>query len=195
MTFDEIKYKLSQFSVGIAGCGGLGSNCAVALARMGIGQLVIADFDTIVESNLNRQYFFYDQIGLKKSAALKTNLHRIAPNCQVVAHEVKIGPTDIPQLFHACDVIVEAFDDAGQKKMLIENVSKLYPEKLLVCASGLAGWEHLESIGIQQFGNLVVCGDHLTEVSDECPPLAPKVAIVANMQANVVLNYLLNLAL
>lgn len=195
MTFDEIKNKLSTYSVGIAGCGGLGSNCAVALARLGIGHLVIADFDTIVESNLNRQYFFYDQIGLTKASALKTNLNRIAPSCKVMAHEIRITPEDIPRLFHSCDVIVEAFDDAGQKKMLMEQVSNIYPEKLLVCASGLAGSEYLESMEIKHFGNLVVCGDHRTQVSEECPPLAPKVAIVANIQANIVLNHLLNLTL
>jgi sulfur carrier protein ThiS adenylyltransferase len=195
MTFDEIKDKLSAFSVGIAGCGGLGSNCAVALARLGIGRLVIADFDTIVESNLNRQYFFYDQIGLKKAAALKTNLGRIAPDCKVWAHEIRITPEDIPRLFHSCDVIVEAFDAADQKKMLMEQVSCIYPEKLLVCVSGLAGSDFLESLEIKKFGNLVVCGDHRTQVSEECPPLAPKVAIVANMQANIVLNHLLNLML
>lgn len=191
MTFDEIKDKLSAFSVGIAGCGGLGSNCAVALARLGIGRLVIADFDTIVESNLNRQYFFYDQIGLKKAAALKTNLGRIAPDCKVWAHEIRITPDDIPRLFHSCDVIVEAFDAADQKKMLMEQVSRIYPEKLLVCASGLAGSDFVESLETRHFGNLVVCGDHRTQVSPDCPPLAPKVAIVANIQANIVLNHLL----
>lgn len=195
MTFDEIKDKLSAYSVGIAGCGGLGSNCAAALARLGIGRLVIADFDTIVESNLNRQYFFYDQIGLKKAAALKTNLGRIAPDCQVWAHEIRITPEDIPRLFHSCDVIVEAFDAADQKKMLMEQVSNIYPEKLLVCASGLAGSDFVESLEVRHFGNLVVCGDHRTQVAPDCPPLAPKVAIVANMQANIVLNHLLNLML
>ena len=58
MTFPEIKEKLSGKTVGIAGCGGLGSNAAVALARVGIGKLIVADFDVIIESNLNRQYFF-----------------------------------------------------------------------------------------------------------------------------------------
>jgi sulfur carrier protein ThiS adenylyltransferase len=66
MTFDEIKSKLKNYTVGIAGVGGLGSNCAVALARVGIGKLIISDFDIVYESNLNRQYFFKDQIGLKK---------------------------------------------------------------------------------------------------------------------------------
>ena len=54
---------LRQSSVGIAGAGGLGSNVAVALARAGVGRLVIADFDRIEPSNLNRQQYFVDQVG------------------------------------------------------------------------------------------------------------------------------------
>ncbi len=56
MRFSEIKKQLSEFTVGIAGAGGLGSNCAVALARTGIGRLVIADYDNIEAGNLNTQY-------------------------------------------------------------------------------------------------------------------------------------------
>ena len=54
MNFEEIKTRLAGKKVGIAGCGGLGSNCAVALARVGVGTLVIADFDLITECNLNQ---------------------------------------------------------------------------------------------------------------------------------------------
>lgn len=66
MTFEEIKSKLKNYTVGVAGAGGLGSNCAIALARVGIGKLIIADFDVVNESNLNRQYFFRDQLGEKR---------------------------------------------------------------------------------------------------------------------------------
>ena len=59
MTSDyHIRTTLQTKTVGIAGCGGLGSNCAVALARVGVGTLVVADFDRVEVSNLNRQYFF-----------------------------------------------------------------------------------------------------------------------------------------
>lgn len=177
--------------VGIAGCGGLGSNCAVALARVGIGKLIIADFDVIIESNLNRQYFFYDQIGQKKANALKENINRINPVVRVEAHDIKLGPPDIARLFHDCDVIVEAFDLAEMKQMIIETVMIEMPEKPVVSGVGLAGWGDSNSIKVRQTGNLYVCGDIMKEVSEDMPPLAPRVGIVANMEANVVMEILL----
>lgn len=178
--------------IGIAGCGGLGSNCAVALARVGIGKLVIADFDIIVESNLNRQYFFYDQIGQKKAYALRENINRINPAVIVEAHDVKLKASNIVKLFKDCDVIVEAFDFADQKQMIIEAVLSEMPGKPIVSGVGLAGWGDSNSIKVKQIGNLYICGDHTSEVSEEMPPLAPRVGIVANMEANVVMEILLN---
>ena len=124
--------------VGIAGCGGLGSNCAVALARVGIGKLIIADFDVITESNLNRQYFFFDQIGQKKAYALRENINRINPAVTVEAHDKKLKPADIIKLFKNCDVIVEAFDLAEMKQMIIETVLAELPDKPIVSGVGLS---------------------------------------------------------
>jgi len=177
--------------VGIAGCGGLGSNCAVALARVGIGKLIIADFDIIIESNLNRQYFFYDQIGQKKVLALKENINRINPTVIVEAHDIKLTPKDILSIYKDCDVIVEAFDLADQKQMIIETVLSEMPERPIVSGVGLAGWGDSNSIKIKQIGNLYICGDQKKEVSEFAPPLAPRVGIVANMEANVVMEILL----
>jgi sulfur carrier protein ThiS adenylyltransferase len=92
LSFDEIKEILQGKTVGIAGAGGLGSNCAVALARVGIGKIIIADFDVIVESNLNRQYFFHDQLGQKKVLAIKSNIQRINPSVVVDARVIKLTP-------------------------------------------------------------------------------------------------------
>ncbi|MBP5226911.1 MAG: ThiF family adenylyltransferase, partial [Kiritimatiellae bacterium] len=61
---------LDRARVGIAGAGGLGSNCAMHLVRAGLTRLVIADFDIVNESNLNRQFYFRDQLGQKKVTAL-----------------------------------------------------------------------------------------------------------------------------
>ncbi|MFH0866038.1 MAG: sulfur carrier protein ThiS adenylyltransferase ThiF [Bacteroidota bacterium] len=189
-----INYKdiLKTKCVGIAGCGGLGSNCAVALARVGIGKLTIADFDIIIESNLNRQYFFYDQIGQKKAYALRENINRINPAVSVEALDIKLGPTDISKLFKDCDVIVEAFDLAEMKQMIIEIVQTEMPDKPIVSGVGLAGWGDSNSIKVRQIGNLYVCGDNTKEVSEDMPPLAPRVGIVANMEANVVMEILLD---
>lgn len=191
MTFDQIKSALSNKTVGIAGCGGLGSNCAVALARVGVGRLIIADFDVVSESNLNRQYFFRDQIGLKKTAALKENIRRIDPAVMVEAIDIKLTAGSIPALFSSCDAVVEAFDLADQKEMLIETMLKVFPRKPLVIGNGMAGWGNSDLIRLRKSDSLYICGDEVSEISEELPPLAPRVGMVANMQANVVVEILL----
>lgn len=191
MKFEKIKSILSTKNVGIAGCGGLGSNCAVALARVGIGKLVLADFDIIEESNLNRQYFFYDQIGKPKVFSLKENILKINPSIKIDEYNIKLSEKEIVDLYKNCDVIVEAFDKAEMKEMIVETVQTFFPEKYLVCGVGLAGWGGNDLIRTERFGNLFVVGDQLNETNEDDPPLAPRVGIVANMMANVVLEILL----
>ena len=140
MKTEEISAKLKSKTVGIAGCGGLGSNCAVALARVGIGTLVIADFDVISEGNLNRQYYFLNQIGLKKAGTLKDNISRINSVVKVIANHIKLTPANIPEIFSACDVIVEALDQADQKMMFLETVLSEMPLVPVVVGLGMAGW-------------------------------------------------------
>jgi sulfur carrier protein ThiS adenylyltransferase len=194
MTFDQIKSVLSNKTVGIAGCGGLGSNCSVALARVGVGRLVIVDFDVVCEGNLNRQYFFRDQVGEKKTTALKENIRRIDPSILVEAVEMRLSPANVAAVFSSCDVVVEAFDLADQKEMLIETMLRFFPMKPLVVGLGMAGWGKSELIHLRKSDNLYICGDEVSEISDELPPLAPRVGMVANMQANMVLEILLGIS-
>ncbi|HNQ68721.1 MAG TPA: sulfur carrier protein ThiS adenylyltransferase ThiF [Bacteroidales bacterium] len=191
MNFEDIKKILKTKTVGIAGCGGLGSNCAVALARTGIGKLIIADFDKIEESNLNRQYYFYDQIGQAKASALKTIIQRINPETIVESHTILLEPANIPSIFKDCDVIVEAFDRTEMKEMIMKVISNNFPEKHLIMGIGMAGWGANNLFTDKEFGNLIICGDGVNEIREDNPPLAPRVGIVANMQANVVLEILL----
>ena len=195
MNFNVIKSLLKSKCVGIAGCGGLGSNAAVALARVGVGRLIIADFDVVSESNLNRQYFFYDQIGFYKAETLADNISRINPNVYVDAHVCTLDKLNIPDYFRNCDVVVEAFDGADMKQMLIEVMAEKLPQIPVVSGMGMAGWGANNKIKELHYGNLYICGDMQTEVSDENPAIAPRVGIVSNMQANIVLEILLKDAL
>lgn len=191
MNFEEIKKILKTKTVGIAGCGGLGSNCAVALARVGVGKLVVADFDRIEESNLNRQYFFYNQIGLVKAVALKQNIGIINPETIVEAHNEFLDEKKCFEIFQDCDVIVEAFDKTESKEMIMKAITASFPDKILVMGIGMAGWGANNLFHDKQFGNIIICGDGINEIGPENPPLAPRVGIVANMQANSVLEILL----
>jgi len=191
MKFDEIQRVLETKVVGIAGCGGIGSNAAVALARVGVGKLVIADFDMIEETNLNRQYYFYDQIGRPKAPVLKENIQRINPSVDVDAHIVSLDPKGVIALFSRCDIILEAFDKAEMKEMIIEAVLSSMPEKPLISGVGMAGWGRNDSITVDRHGNLFLVGDRQSEVGEEHPCLAPRVGVVANLMANIALELLL----
>jgi sulfur carrier protein ThiS adenylyltransferase len=193
MNISEVKSHLSKFRVGIAGAGGLGSNCAVALARCGIGTLVIADFDIVELQNLNRQYYFTSQVGLMKTDALREIINMINPEVIVITHQKKLDRQNISKIFSGCNVIVEAFDNAEMKEMLIETVQMKMSEIPLIVGSGMAGWGRSNEIICRKIDHtLYVCGDESSEVSDNMPPLAPRVAMVANMQANVVVDILMN---
>jgi sulfur carrier protein ThiS adenylyltransferase len=158
---------------------------------VGVGRLIVADFDKVDISNLNRQYFFADQVGKAKVLALKENILRIDPSIEVEANEIMLTEENIPLIFRDCDVIVEAFDKAEMKQMIVESVLENFPGRPLVCGSGLAGWGENSSIGLTVSDQLFIFGDGKNEVSDKFPPLAPRVCVVANMQANQVLEILL----
>jgi sulfur carrier protein ThiS adenylyltransferase len=180
--------KIKKATVGIAGLGGLGSSIAVALARIGVGRLILADFDVVEPSNLNRQQYFIDQIGLPKSEALLANLKRINPYVSYDAHCVRVTPDNIDELFGRVDVMVEAFDRAGQKAMLLQS----FKGAPIVAASGMAGYGSGETIGVRKMGERVfIVGDLETGAAPGCGLMAPRVGIAAHMQANVVLRILL----
>lgn len=190
-TFDKIKKHLSTKVVGIAGSGGLGSNVAVSLARSGVGHLIIADYDSVRENFLNRQYFFYDQIGMKKVNALKQTLEKINPETIVEAYDTRLNEKNLLDIYSKCDIIIEAIGDARTKQSLIECVLIHFPEKNLIIASGLAGYGNNNRFTTEQYDKLWVCGDQEAEAHELNPPLAPGVGIVANMQANVAIDILL----
>ena len=194
MGIAEINKHLSKFRIGIAGAGGLGSNCAVALARSGIGTLVIADFDIVEELNLNRQYYFYEQVGMMKTDAIRDNIKHVNPGILVITHQKKLDRTNISEIFAGCNIIIEAFDNAGMKEMLIETVQTKMPGIPLIVGSGMAGWGKTNDLICRKIDEtLYVCGDETSEVSDNLPPLAPRVGIVANMEANVTIEILMNI--
>lgn len=188
---EAIKNILKTKTIGIAGAGGLGSNCAVSLARVNVGNLIIADFDVIEESNLNRQYYFYNQIGQKKVLALKENIKNINPDVKVKAVDITLDSTNIIELFQNCDIIIEAFDKAEMKQMIVETVLDKMPDKPLILGVEIAGWGNNNSLKTKKIDSLYICGDGTSEVSDKQPALAPRVGIVANMLANQALEILL----
>jgi sulfur carrier protein ThiS adenylyltransferase len=184
--------KIKNSCVGIAGVGGLGSNIAIALARVGVGKLILVDFDLVEPSNLNRQQYFIDQIGLPKVEAMKENLLRINPGVEIETYHQRVTAENLIGLFASVDILVEAFDAAEQKALLTSNFLCKVAGKPLVAASGMAGFEPSNSIQTQKISErLYLCGDGLTAAEPGRGLMAPRVGIAAHHQANAVLRLLL----
>ena len=172
------------------GCGGLGSNAAVALARAGIGKLVITDPDVVELSNLNRQYYFLDDVGKKKTDALTSHLMNINPGLNVESHFIELTKENVCELFKEADILIEAFDKAESKAWLIETWCIHFPDKPIVCGSGLSGYGNTTTLTVQRSGNIVMCGDFETDMSMGLT--SSRVAIAANMQANEAIEILVS---
>jgi sulfur carrier protein ThiS adenylyltransferase len=182
--------KLQSVKLGIAGAGGLGSNCAACLVRSGFKQLVLVDFDVVEPSNLNRQFYFWDQVGMVKVEALRVNLLRINPDLELIVKSQEITAANLDECFGDCQVVVEAVDRPEMKRLLVEHF--WHAGKLVVAASGLAGWDDADQLITRQIkSNVYLVGDQVTAVGQNQPPLAPRVNIAAAKEANVVLKWVL----
>ena len=185
----EERAALESARVGIAGVGGLGSNCAMHLVRAGVKHLTVVDFDVVNESNLNRQFFFRDQLGQKKVEAIKENLLRIEPDADIRAVDMRLDASSARELFADCAIVVEAFDAVDAKVMLVSAFAS--SGKKLVTASGLAGWGRSNAMKVRKMGNIVAIGDGETAVGANAAPVSPRVGIAAAMEANAVVAMLL----
>ncbi len=183
---------VKRATVGIAGLGGLGSTVAIALARLGVGALLLADFDIVEPSNLNRQQYFTDQIGMPKTEALAATLHRINPYLLYRSYPVRLTVENIPILYEKADVIVEALDREEEKAMLVETVMKQLPGACVVAASGMAGHDTANTINTKRIAKrFYLCGDTFSASEPGRGLMASRVGVVAHHQANAVLQFLM----
>jgi len=184
----ELHRAFSSATVAICGLGGIGSNIAITLARAGIGKLILIDFDCVDITNLHRQQYKADQIGMYKTDALADNLREIAPYIELETHRKRITEDNAVTLLKDADIICEAFDDAEFKAMLTNTVLPELPDKYLVAASGMAGMGVTNSIKTRRItSRFYLCGDETSEVSDGIGLVAPRVALCAAHQAHTVL--------
>jgi len=180
--------------VGIAGLGGLGSTVAVALARTGVGKLVLADFDVLEPSNLNRQQYNIPQIGMYKADALRDVLGQVNPYVELETKVVRLDEENVLEVFGAVDVMVEAFDTPVAKAMILKTFRKHRKDVPLVTASGLAGYGPANQIRTRRIlSNLYLVGDEETAARPGMGLMAPRVGVAASHQANAVLRLLLGL--
>jgi sulfur carrier protein ThiS adenylyltransferase len=183
--------RMKGAAVGVAGLGGLGSNVSVALVRMGIGTLILADFDLVEPSNLNRQQYFIEHIGMTKTDAMARILASINPYTELITHKIVLDRDNISRVFQEADVIVECLDRAEAKATFIQTVLEVLPETYIIGASGLAGYGDSNSIQTLKLGDkLFMVGDLVTAAEPGRGLMAPRVGIAAHHQANLVVSLL-----
>lgn len=187
-----VHQKVKSSTVGIAGLGGLGSTVAMALARVGVGTLILVDFDVVEPSNLNRQQYFAHQIGMPKVEALQENIAKVNPYIRMISCHEKLDRDNVERIFRDAEVVVEAFDRAEEKTMLINAISEKMPDTYIVAASGVAGYGDNNEIRTARFSSKIfIVGDQKTPAQPGIGLMAPRVGLAAHHQANTVLRILL----
>lgn len=183
--------RFSAATVAVCGLGGLGSNIAIALARAGIGKLILVDFDKVDLTNLHRQQYKAAQIGMYKTEALAENLREINPYIELETHTVRITVENALPLLKNTDVICEAFDRAEAKAMLTNLVLEAMPETYLVAASGMAGFGSANTVKTRRvMKRFYLCGDEASDVNDGIGLVSSRVMLCAAHQAHMVLRIL-----
>ena len=189
---EKAQQKLSMGRVAIAGLGGLGSHVAFALARIGVGHLHLIDFDRVDLTNLNRQQYLLCHVGQYKTEALKAELLQINPYLDIVTSCTRVTEDNIHTLFTDESIICEAFDQPEAKALLVNGILEQFPEKNLVCASGMAGFGNSNAIRTRRIGKrFYLCGDEHSSLDDGLCLTAPRVSLSAAHQSNLIAQLLL----
>ena len=190
----ELNIALSKAVIGVAGLGGLGSNIALSLARVGVKKLVLADFDVVEPSNLNRQQYFVRHIGMKKTQALKELINDVNPFVEVETHDIFLDDKNVASVFGECEILCEAFDNVAGKAMILNEAGASLKDKKIIGASGMAGYFSSNLIKTIKFAkNVYLCGDLTNEAKIGQGLMAPRVAVCANHEANLSIRLLMGL--
>lgn len=184
--------KIKNAHVAVAGLGGLGSNAAVMLARAGVGSLHLVDFDRVDGSNLNRQVYLMRHLGMEKTKALEEEIREINPYIKIRTGGVRVTEENAARIFAEDTLILEAFDGAENKAMLVNTLLEKLPRARIVAGSGMAGFGSGNLICTRRrMSRLYVCGDGTSDIADGIGLVAPRVALCAAHQANMALRLIL----
>lgn len=175
-----VNEKLKKAKVSILGCGGLGSNIAMTLARAGVGELYLYDFDTIEYSNLNRQNYTLDELGGDKAELTKKKIESTLPYVKCHSQNIYLTTENMDTIVDNTDIFIEAFDNKESKTMLFDYFVGR-KDKYLITGTGVSGLGELSDIKIKQINNVTLIGD-FTSNPDEGLYLA-YVGIIANLEA------------
>ena len=181
----EFQKKISSTTVAVCGLGGLGSNIAISLARAGIGKLILIDFDKVDITNLHRQQYKANQIGMCKTEALQNNLKEINPYLETKIHTICLDESNAKDVLADADIICEAFDNAEAKANIVNFVLSEMPDKYIVAASGMAGLDSANLIKTRKVSKrFYLCGDEVSDIKDGIGLVSTRVMLCAAHQAH-----------
>jgi len=190
----QVHEKVKAAKVAIAGLGGLGSHIAIALGRLGVGELLLIDHDIVEPSNLNRQHYYISHLGLKKTDAMKRQLADINCFINIKTIDAYITEKNAVDLFKGYNIVCEALDNPETKAMLVSTLLSNSPDVKIAAASGMAGFGSSNDIKTSvNFGRLYTCGDKTSAAAVGNGLMSPRVQICAGHQANMVLRLILGL--
>lgn len=150
--------RIKHAVVMVFGVGGVGSHCIEALARCGVGKLILIDNDTVSLTNINRQSIAYHStIGQYKTKVMKKRIADISPEIQVETHELFVLPENLEMLFSETkpDYIVDAIDTVTAKLALVELAQR--QEIPIISSMGTGNKLHAELFEITDLAKTSVC--------------------------------------
>lgn len=154
---EEGLHRLRKSTVMVLGVGGVGSHCIEALARSGVGRLILVDNDTVSLTNINRQSIAYHStVGQYKTQVMKARIRDICPQTEVVTHETFVLPENMEEIFaERPDYIVDAIDTVTAKLALAERaVADQIP---IISCMGTGNKLHAELFEITDISKTSVC--------------------------------------
>ena len=189
----EQSQRLQTAKVAVVGLGGLGSNVAMWLARLGVGQLLLYDFDKVELSNLNRQYYFLEDVGHYKATALLRHLQAVNPYGNYQSRVVRLTEDNLAELVSEAHIVCEALDSPETKALLVNGVLENHPDKYLVAASGLAGFAISSTMQVRRVtSHFYLCGDGMSDML-ELPLCGARVGLCAAQQALTIARIILQM--
>ena len=189
----EQSQRLQAAKVAIVGLGGLGSNVALWLARLGVGQLLLYDFDKVELSNLNRQYYFLEDVGQYKATALLRHLKAVNPYGNYCSEVMRLTEDNLPELLSEAHIVCEALDKPEAKALLVNGVLESFPDKYLVSASGLAGFASSASMQVRRVTpHFYLCGDGISDML-QLPLCGARVGLCAAQEALTIARIILQM--
>lgn len=154
---EEAMNKLKYARVMVLGVGGVGSHCIEALARAGVGTLILVDNDTVSLTNINRQSIaFHSTVGKYKTKVMAEKIADINPECGVRTYEMFVLPENIDDLFEEpVDYIIDAIDTVTAKLSLVEKAKELNIP--IISSMGTGNKLHGELFEITDISKTSVC--------------------------------------